>query len=239
MQLSDMISLARLEIPEIATSDVISDAQLTLLINRGCREFINKTDSLPTYKLFNLVLSLLEYPLSTYITNYGKPRKQGLWWYNTVSSKWIQLESTTLPFLAMNYPSYLNTAASNPLRYSIDGDTLLVHPPASSIYAGTSYLKLFYYAQSVDMVNTTDYPFGRTTEFPHLMDYEEIPLEYVRWRIKRIFKKLADAEESKTIFYTMCADVKVKLQSRPDLIPWQRTNNVGGMGGVSTNMFKG
>jgi hypothetical protein len=239
MTLADLIALCRLEIPEILSSDVISDTNLKLLINNGAREFINKTDALPTYKLFDLVLNLLEYPLSTYITDYGKPRKQGLWFYNVVSGKWIQLEATTLPYLATNYPSYLNTASSNPLRFSIDGDLILVHPPASSTYVGTEYLKLFYYARSVDMTSNTNYPFSGsdTVHFTHLADYEEMIVEYVRWRIKRIFKKGSDAEEAKTLFYTMCVDVKVKLQSRPDLIPWQRTNYAGGMN--VGNMFNG
>ena len=240
MNLLDLINLARLEIPEISTTDVISDINLKLLINNGAREFINKTDSLPTSKTFNLVLNLLEYSLSTYVSDYGKPRKQGLWFYNVSSGKWIQLESTTLPYLALNYPSYLNTSSSNPLRYSIDGDIVLVHPPASSIYAGSDYLKLFYYARSVDMATNTNYPFSGsdTVHFTHLADYEPIIIEYVRWRIKRIFKKGNDAEEAKQTFYTMCADVKVKLQDRPDLIPWHRANYAGGMN-VSSNMFKG
>lgn len=241
MILSEIRSLIRLELPEIADTTVVSDINLNLLINNGAKEFINKTDALPTYKLFNLVLNLLEYPLSTYITDYGKPRKQGLWWYNKVSSKWVQLESTTLPFLSINYPSYLNTASSNPLRYSIDGDLLLIHPPSSSTYVGNNYLKLFYYARSIDMTADNQYPFSgsSTKEYPHLADYEYIIIEYIRWKIKRIFKKMADAEEAKVMFYQMCADVKVKLQNRPDLIPWHRTNNVGGMGGVSRNMFNG
>lgn len=240
MTLTQLLSLSRLLIPEIKTTDVVGDSDLTIILNNACREFIKATDALPTSKLFNLVLNLSEYSLSTYVNDYGKIRKEGLWFYNKSSGKWIQLDATTIPYLALNYPSYLNSTSSNPLRYSIDGDILLIHPPSSAIYAGTNYLKLFYYARSVDMTNGSSYPFSGslTLEYTHLADYEEDLILYVKYKVKPLFKKMQDAEEAKEMFYAKCADVKVKLLARPDLIPWMRAQGAGGLP-QAQNAFKG
>lgn len=219
MTQTQLLFLCRLRIPEIVSTDVISDANLLIFLNLACTEFINKTEAIPTSSTFNLVLDLTEYPLSTYITTFSKVRKEGLWIYNAVSTKWKRLDSTTVPYLSANYPDFLNTSSGLPQRYSIDGDTLTLHPKASSTYAGTNYLKLFYYKSSVDMVSSSDYPFtGSTTQrYPHLADYEEGLIDYVRFFIKQMLKKNVDAEESKQTFYQKCAYIKTKL-NRDDLL---------------------
>lgn len=231
MTQTTLIALCRLYIPEINSTDVISDDNLLILLNLACTEFINKTDALPTSKAFNLVLNLVEYPLSTYVTDFGKIRKEGLWLYNASSERWTQLGSTTIPYLNIHYPSWLNTSAGTPLRFSIDGDIITLHPKANSTYAGDNYLRLFYYAHSIDMSASGHYPFtGSTTKhYPHLAEYEETLIDYVRWKTKQMLKKNADAEEAKTMFYAKCADIKVKLKSRPDLTSQMKATGAGGL----------
>jgi hypothetical protein len=118
-------------------------------------------------------------------------RKEGLWIYNAVSTKWTQLTPTTTAKLTRDYPSWLNTSSGCPLKYSIEGNTLTVHPKASSTYAGTNYLKLFYFARSTDMSNASHYPFSdSTTQYTHLADYEETLIDYVRYKVKQMLKKI-------------------------------------------------
>ena len=72
MTLTQILALCRLEISEIITTDVISDVNLTTLVNLACREFVKVTDALPKSDNFDLVLNLTEYPLSTYVTEIGR-----------------------------------------------------------------------------------------------------------------------------------------------------------------------
>lgn len=230
MTQTTLLALARIRIPEIASTDVISDANLLIILNLACTEFINKTDALPTSGTFNLVLDTTEYALSTYVTAFGKIRKEGLWIYNAVSTKWRQLDPTTTAKLTLDYPDWLNTSSGCPLQYSIEGDTLTLHPKASSTYTGTDYLKLFYFQRSTDMAGGSYYPFsGSATQYTFLADYEETLIDYVRYEVKQMLKKNADAEEARTTFYNKCAYIKQQLLYRPDLITQMSPDNAGGI----------
>jgi hypothetical protein len=226
MTKTTFLAFCRLRIPEIASTDVISDANLLIIANQACTEFINKTDALPTSTDFNLVLNLLEYPLSTYISSFAKIRREGLWWFNTDTSKWKYLDGIDEGTLRIDYPDWLNTASGNPLRYSLTGDILVVHPPASSNYAGDDRLKLYHYARSIDMVGDNNNLFtgSDTKRYPHLADYEEVPIEYVRSEIKMMLKKNVDAKAALDTFYAKATYVKNQLAHRPDLAPNARTN---------------
>ncbi len=230
MTQTTLLSLCRLEVPEINSTDVISDANLLIILNLACTEFIKETDALPTSATFNLVLNLTEYPLSTYVTGFGKIRKEGLWIYNASTLKWTQLESTTVSTLNLEFPSWLNTAAGFPQRFSLNGDILTLHPKASSTYAGSNYLKLFHYARSTDMSASGHYPFsGSTTQYSHLAQYEETLVDYVCYKAKKMIDKNSDAEEARTMFYVKCGKIKQELQYRPDLISEMRAKGAGGI----------
>jgi len=230
MTQTQLLKMCRLSVPEIDSIDVIEDDDLLLFLNLGCKEFIKVTDALPTSITFNLIEDLTTYPLSTYVTSFGKIRKEGLWLYNSENTKWDQLDSTTVSYLNKHYASWMNTRSQLPQRFSIDGDDLTLHPKASSTYAGDNYLKLFFFKRSLDMSDGSHYPFsGSTTEYPHLADYEDVPVEYVRYKVKQMLKKNADAEEAKTTFYLKSADAKQKLQYRPDLIPEVRAHGAGNL----------
>ena len=225
---SSLLSYLRIKIPEIASTDVISDVNLLIVLNLACTEFIKETDALPTSGTFNLVLNQSEYSLSTCLPTYGKVRKEGLWIYNLVNTKWTRLDPTTIPYLNQNYPSWLNTAAGLPYRYSLDGDTLTLHPKASSTYAGNNYLKLFYYKRSVDMSNSSHYPFaGATIQYTHLANYERVLIDYVRYEVKEMLGKAQDAAKDQMAFYTKCGLIKKELLSRPDLISEIRATGAG------------
>ena len=145
MTQTSLLSLCRLLIPEIKSVDVVLDSELLTILNLACTEFINKTDALPTSTTFNLVTNLVEYPISTYVTTFGKIRKEGMWIYNASTTKWVQIDPTTTNYLNENFPAWLNAAAGFPLQYTLEGDIITLHPKASSTYAGTAYLKLYYF----------------------------------------------------------------------------------------------
>lgn len=231
MTQTQMLAFARLKIPEVSSVDVLSDVNLLILLNQACTEFINKTDALPTSTTFNLVLDQAEYSLSTYVPTFGKIRDEGIWFYNVSSTRWWKLESTTLTDLINKFPSYLSVTSGIPLRITIEGDTLTLNPPASSTYAGSNYLRIFYYKRSVDMSAAAQYPFsGSTTvRYSHLADYEEVPLEYVKYLVKQMLGKMGDAEEAKSFFYTKCMAIKQALKYRPDLKAGTTAQGAGNM----------
>ena len=240
MTQNQLISLSRLEIPEISQTSVISDADLLSILNLACREFVKGSDALPKNDTFDLVLNQLEYSISTVLPDFGKPHKNGLWFYNAQAKNWRQLEATTISYLGYTYPTYLNTAASNPYRYSIEGDTLTIHPPASATYAGADYLKLYYFGRSIDMAGANTYPFSgsATLNYSHLQDFEDSLIYFVKYKIKKMLGKDGDAEEAKQMFYSQVAGAKTLFTHRPDLVSsFTRVNSP--VVSQSLGMFKG
>lgn len=231
MTQAQLLSLARLRIPEINSTDVISDADLLIILNLACVKFINRTDALPTSSLFNLVLNLNEYSLASYVSTFGKIRKEGLWIYNAENSKWNPLSPTTMSVLNRDFPSWINADSSIPRYYSLDGDTLTLYPKASATYAGTNYLKIYHFARSTDMAGSTQYPFSGSASirYPHLADFEEVLIDYVRYEMKEIIGKAGDGAASQSKFYLECDEIKKKLMSRPDLIPYIQSVGAGNL----------
>lgn len=230
MTLTTLRSAFRLYTPEADDTDVLSDPNLNTLLNLAAQAFVNITDCLPTDDTFTAITSQQNYNISSVLTGFGKIRKEGIWFYNVSSTKWKQLESSTIAYLNSNYPAWLNASAGLPLRYYIEGDRIGLDPKPSSTYAGTNYVKVFYYKRSTDMSADTHYPFsGSTTQYPHLADYEEVLLDWVKYRVKQIGGKAGEAEEAKTMFYTKCLKIKQELSYRPDLIPNFRMRGVGNL----------
>lgn len=226
-----LLALARLEIPEISDTDVISDINLLIFLNLACTEFIKMTDALPTSDTFDLVESQTEYALSTYVTNFGKIRREGLWLYNAENEKWEWMDPYTMVKLNRDFPTWLNSDDALPTRYTIEGNIINIHPNASDTYAGTDYLKLYYYARSLDMDDDDDYPFSssKTVQYPHLADYEEILIDYVRYKALWMYGDRASAEEAKSMFVTRTLEAKQKMLYRPDLIDAMKAQGAGGI----------
>lgn len=239
MTQTQLLAYMRLMIPEIKSTNVVSDVNLLIIINNACTEFVNKTDALPTSDTFDLVTSQVEYALSTYVTTFGKIRKEGVWWYNAVSSKWKKLDPTTTAYMRINFPDWLNASAGIPQRYSIEGDTFTLHPPASATYAGANYVKIFFYAGSVDMAAAGAYPFSGsiTIRYPHLADYEENLLDYVKFKVLPLVGKAGLGSEAGQIFYARCEKIKKDLLARSDLIPEIQAQHPGML--INRGNFRG
>ena len=134
MILSDLLSLCRLYVPEV-TSVVISDANATIILNAGAQKFVLLAEALPAYTTFNAVASDGDYSIAANVTTFAKVRREGLKWYNSTNSKWIDLKPRTLAWLDMTFPQWRDGAAGNPQYYSIDGDEIIVYPkPAISLH---------------------------------------------------------------------------------------------------------
>ncbi len=215
MILADLLSLCRLYVPEVS-SDVISDANATIILNIAAQKFVLLSEALPTYTTFNAVASDGDYSIAVNVSTFAKVRKEGLKWYNSTNSKWIDLKPRTLAWLDMTFPQWRDGAAGNPEYYSIDGDEITVYPKPNTSY--TNGFKLYHFKISQDMVSGY-YPFSgsSTVHYPFLVNYEEDLTDYYKYRAKEIMGYPVDAQNALNIFLAKAAKAKTELQSRPDV----------------------
>ena len=239
MNQTQLLAYCRLMIPEIKSTTVISDVNLLIILNNACTEFVNKTDALPTSTLFAIVAGQMEYPLYTYVPTFSKMRKEGCWWYNTVSLKWKKLDPTTQAYMRINFPDWLNQSNSIPQRYATEGDMFILHPPALAAYAGTNYIKIYHFAISTDMSNASHYPFSGSASihYPYLAEYEEYLIDYVKFKLLPIVGKPSEGASAGQVFYTHCKEIKQKLLARSDLVPEIQAQHPGML--INQESFQG
>lgn len=216
MKLVDYLSLCRLYVPEVS-SDVISDANATILLNIAAQKFVYLAEALPTHTEFNVVANQQVYNISTYVPTFCKVRREGLWWYNSVNSKWVRLKGRTIKWLDIKFPQWRDAAAGSPGYYSIDGDEITVYPKPNTSYS--SGFKLYHFKISVDM-ESGFYPFSgtATVRYPFLVNFEEDLLDYYKYRAKLIMGFGADAQEALNMFILKAEKAKTELRSRPDIV---------------------
>lgn len=232
MTRSEMLSMARLTVPE-APSGVITDANAYIFLNNAAQEFASETKCLPTETDFTCTAETNTYALSTVVPTYLAIQRSGLWWYDTVNSKWIQLWGTSPAYMWKNYSTWLNDDSGDPMRYWIDGDNLMIHPTPDTTKASTGF-KLYHFAKATDPSADGHYYFsGSTTQIPWLAPYEIDLLEYYKWKVNEIIGYGAKATEAKTMFYARTERAKSALLARPDLI-----NRMKAKGAGNLNHFK-
>ena len=230
MILSDYLSLARIYVPEV-DSTVLSDANVTIILNLAAQKFVYLAEALPTSTLFNAVSGQQKYNISTYVTTFCKVRPEGLWWYDSANSSWVQLKGRTIKWLDETYPKWRDASSSSPEFYSIDGDVITVYPKPDTSY--TSGFELYHFKTSVDMTAGT-YPFSGSAavRYPFLVNFEEDLLDYYKYRAKQIMGYDAKAEEALMMFNAKALKAKTELKTRTDLTDARaksRTRNTRGM----------
>ena len=215
MTRSDLLSLCRLYVPEV-DSNVISDANVYILLNQAAQEFVTVAEALPTSTLFNSSDDTGEYNISTSVPTYAKSRKEGLWWYDDDNSKWTKLDTVTIEILNQKFPYWRDDDAGSPKRYAIDGDVITVHPKVET--GGENKFRLYHYAISTDMSAAGHYPFtGSTTRYPFLAKYEENLVQYYISRAKKVMGYGDEAVADMQVFVAMAEQAKAELRKRPDI----------------------
>jgi hypothetical protein len=182
MLLSDLQSLCRLYVPQ-AKAGVVTSTVLDLIINMAIREIASFTAVLKTSQNFNVTASTGTYAISSFVTDFLTPDYPGLMWYD--GSNWQRLVPETLESLDRKYPYWRDDAAGDPLRYSIDGDIITVHPkPSATLALG---FKMHYAKTPATLSIATYYSFsGSATAMPHLEILNESILKFVRWKLAPI-----------------------------------------------------
>lgn len=233
---STLRTQARLLIPEINSTDALDNTDLDTVLNMAAKEMLEKTDGYPTSTIFNGVADTLEYSITTYISTFGKLHEEGLWWYDSGNSKWLQLTAKTRNTLSDEYPTWRTADAGNPRVYAVDGDLLIICPKLSANQ--TNAFKLYHYARSTDMSADSHYPFtGSTTELSTLATHELALFDYVKAIVKPMFGQ--DGASHLNVFYQKCNDIKKKLSSRPDLREGHVPRSAGHGMNVARSMYGG
>jgi hypothetical protein len=223
---TNLLSYSRLRIPE-AQSAVISDANMLILTNQICKEFVDLTECLPTYTRFNATAEQQEYSIATNVSTYLRIRDEGLWWYYSTGSTWKRLKAYTLDRLIQEEETWINRSSGSPLKYWIEGDTIGIHPKPDT--SDTTYgFRLYHFAQSTNMSLDTHYPFsGSTTQYSHLAHHDETIVDGVRYKVKQILGKHQQAEEAKSLFFAKCEKIRGELKDRKDLLKDGSMRGVG------------
>lgn len=210
----DLISLARVYVPEV-NSDVISDANVLIILNIGAEKFVAITEAFPKNVTFKATAETQEYNLSEFVTDFQKMTTSGLWWLDS-NGNWNRLKPTTLRVLDDEFPQWRSDSSASPFRYFINGNVITIHPKPDTTLADA--FKLYYFARSTNMSDSTHYPFtGSTTRDPFLVDFEEDIIEYYKYRAKQIMGYDGQAREAKESFIGRAQYAKTQLQDRPDI----------------------
>ena len=229
MTKSDLLSLARVYIPE-APSTVVSDANVLIILNNAAQEFVERTDALPTFSDFDITSDTIRYALSTVVPTYLRMRKEGIWWYDNSDTRWDQIDSTTGAEMNRRYSTWLNDTAGRPQRSWIEGDFIYVHPKGDDT---DDDIRIYHYAKSTDMSDDSHYPFtGSTTQYSWLAPYEKDLLDYYKARVLIDVlggTKITKGQYFESKFYSKCEEVKRKLQYRADLIPFTKSRRPASM----------
>lgn len=182
MLLSDLRTMSRLYVPA-AKASVITSTVLDLLINAGIVDVAAITAVLKTSKAFNVTAETGTYNISSFVTDFLTPDYPGLLWYD--GSNWKRLVPETLESLDSKFPYWRDDSSGDPLRYSIDGDVITVHPKPDTTL--TSGFKLYYAKTPTTLSTATHYAFSTSTSpIPHLEILSEAVLKYVRWKLAPI-----------------------------------------------------
>lgn len=183
MNATELISMCRLKVKPATEDRGITDANILSILNEGTKIFARTTKCLPTYATFDITTDTVEYDLSDEISDYLLPLPEGIWYYD--GSEYDKLDAVTVEYLATNHSDWLTVSSSDPERAVILGDKLIVNPPCSSDI--TDGFLLYYCAKPPVMDESTNiYPFGGTSEIPHLSVYNMILVDYYQWQIYEI-----------------------------------------------------
>lgn len=209
MTRSDLRLLARATVPGAKVS-VITNAQLNLILELGILDIAAYAVCLRKNDTFNVTAETGEYAISTQITDFLTIDKSGLWWND--GTEWRKLDSVTLQFMDETFPAWRDDSSDDPLRYSLEGDILTVHPKPDTTLADG--FKLYYGQKSTKMSLDTHYPFvGTTTERPHLSIFDDSILKYVKWKLEQMVNKDSNVNFNEQT-YIKERDEKKKLFNR-------------------------
>ena len=226
------MTLVRLA-PE-ATTDVISDANLRTVIERGQIDLALKGRALPKNEKLNVVASQREYVVSgasALLTDNDflaiDLRGGGVQFYD--GSRWLadpEFSPKTREWLDAKYQGWrTNSATSVPLYWYLDtkedtGSDLVVGLVDKPSANGTDYLWVHYLSRGKLPTDDTHYLWtGSTTQLVYLEPYEILAVYYcLDWINRLITKQTAEADKYRLMYEEGAARMASRLPLAEHLI---------------------
>lgn len=216
MRCSQFIKRIKLECPNL-TNDGVSDEYISTVLSQGVDAVNLIVKAYKGYTDFNVVADQRVYSLAANVPLYLGTDKRGLYFLDS-NSEWQQVIPKTEAWLARFIPNYLNASSVEiPQYYGLDGDDLVLYPPADA--SQSSGLRLYHLKKAVAMTGD-NYPFtGNTTELTALQPADDAIIAYTRWKLAPAFgthsKSEIDLREQS--FLKECRKAAAQIKRRKDM----------------------
>ena len=201
MNLGELRTRLRLLNPE-ATSAVVSDANVNLLLNEGAETVANKTDCLVTYDTQDVISGTQEYSLPT----------------DCLKPLYVVYDDDIIPCVTQEWldqyiPDWRGETGSTELYYRRANYIGLYKEPTAN-EAGTDLLKIYYVKKPTSMSSDSADPFDSD---PTLTPYHNLVVTYARAKCKEIVGKMQQAQLLYSEFEAKCREMKREINYEPDL----------------------
>ncbi len=180
MTLNQMIFRFRVMVPD-AKASVISDADITTMLNEGVDKVNLIAKIFKGSVTFNMTINDPDYNLSTVASRFLAPDKVPAR-YLTSDSKYKKIWPKTRNWIERKIENWLDANAGEPQYYWFDGDEFWVHPKPSA--TRTNGFKLYGLLSAVPMDSGDNYPWTNTTsEIKAFRPMDLAIIAYARWQI--------------------------------------------------------
>jgi hypothetical protein len=189
-----------------ATTSVISDADLTSLLNDGQLDIARKTECIESSADSTVVASTQEYSIPT-----GCIRVTDVYYGGT--GEWEKLPMVSREFLANEIDDSWFDTTGTTYGYYRRADKVGLYCTPTSNEAGTNYLRIYYIKQPDTLSGDTDEPFD---SLDHLKPYHESVLLYAMFHAKWLVGKWEQADVIEAKYLSRVRDMEVELSRMDD-----------------------
>lgn len=215
MTLNQLIQRLRIQVPD-AKKSVVSDADVTTLLNEACDK-VNLIAKI--YKgsvLFNMTINVQKYDLSDVASRFVTPDKSPAR-FLTSDSTYRRMYPKTRAWMDKKVENWLDASAGDPQYYWFDGDEFWCHPKPSA--TRTNGFKLYGLLSAVPMDSGDNYPWTNTTKEIKAFRPMDIALvAYARWQISPALGKDALGKLDYAGFLEEVNRGMRQVKRRPDIM---------------------
>ena len=205
MTLENLISRFRLLVPE-CPSTVISDADLTSLLNDGQLDITMKTNCLAQYAEQNVVDGTQEYSIPS-----DSIKITAVYYGGT--GNWEKLPEVTMNWLSQNRGDDWINDTGEIMTYFKRRDKIGLYKTPTSSEAGTNYLRIYYTEQPDSLTGSTNVPFSGLA---HLYPYHELVLLYAMYKAKQVIGKYEQSKYLESDLMVKANRMKIEIGKLDD-----------------------
>lgn len=212
MKLGDFLDRIKLQNPNLGQQN-ITDSYLITLIGQGVNEANIQAQVYKGFTEFNVEAGQRIYSLAENAPLYLGQDKKGLYIKDS-NDEWQKITPKTEDWISKQFPDFLNVESVDiPLYYGIDGDDLIIYPPA--LTSDDSGFRLYHIKKANPMTTNDHYPFsGNKTELTALLPIDDAILAYCRWKLSPQYGNVTDVDLRQREFYLECRKASLKIKAK-------------------------